>query len=139
VFTLGRLAFRSSLPIAPGMVADSLMLMTARDRRQPRCRGSAPVKNAFLPGNPDRSGRNHRAAALGGDPVPGPAVMVPPGSRASLGRFWRVASCPPGCPPRGHFGRSWVHQIATKPLISLVPGEGFEPPANGLQNREIVG
>jgi hypothetical protein len=60
----------------------------------------------------------------------------PSSSRAS--RRWprQAHSCLLPIPfPGSYPGKGMGRQTSAKYLILLVPGEGFEPPTNGLQNR----
>jgi hypothetical protein len=56
--------------------------------------------------------------------------MEGPGSQVAL-----AGSCAPGCAPWAEITSSGGLENRYKSLILLVPGEGFEPPACGLQNR----
>ena len=74
--------------------------------------------------NPSRLSRTFTVAAR----IP----KVPP--QTHHGPRLRVFPCTPACTLR-RFCQKVGRTTFTKPLFLLVPGDGFEPPTNGLQNR----
>src|SRR5262245_47297326 len=80
--------------------------------------------------------------------MPCPAIGEATGARNRTERYWRMYRARPapllacwGLPLSSHslpIGRFWEDlrlQISVKYLLLLVPGAGFEPATNGLQNR----